>query len=511
MDIIHAILSLISYLLLFFFLFLFFFILKIFTGKSIYNLEYAPVKGTIFHQLLYFKKMYDYQIKVTLKQPTYRLLALTRSDIFTSDTRNIEHIAKSNYQKYSKGKFREEIVADLWGEGIFAVDGDKWRQQRKLVVSEFSTRAVRDFSCNVFKKNAAKLVRAVSKLTSSGQAIPIEDMVIQSSFHSLFEVGLGIDLNCMEKLSDEGTIFMKAFDVANELVFTRFYNPFWKLQRFLNVGSEAVLKKNVKIVDNFVYNVINAKKELLALKPDSNVKGDLLSRLLVESTKNPKLMTDKYLRDIVLNMIIAGKDSTSVALSWFFYILCTNPLIQEKIAKEVIDITNSEGITAGVDEFLSAITPATLEKMHYLHATLTETLRLYPPIPMDSRRAEEDDILPDGHKVKKGDEINYVTYAMARLPYIWGEDAGSFRPERWLKDGVFQPESPFKFVTFHAGPQICLGKDFTYLQMKMYSVALIRYFRFKLADGMHNITYKTSFALRTSKHLYLCAVPRISK
>lgn len=91
----------------------------------------------------------------------------------------------------------------------------------------------------------------------------------KGSFHSLFEVGLGIDLNHMEKLSDEGTIFAKAFDDANELVFTRFFYPvIWELQRFLNIGSEAVFKKNVKIVDNFVYNVINTKRELLAMNPD---------------------------------------------------------------------------------------------------------------------------------------------------------------------------------------------------------------------------------------------------
>ncbi|XWS77166.1 hypothetical protein CRYUN_Cryun01aG0238300 [Craigia yunnanensis] len=510
MDIIHTIFWLISYLLLFFFVILLFFIIKIFTGKSINDPDYVPVKGTIFDQLLYFDKIYDYQIKVTQKQPTYRLLGLTRSDIFTSDTRNIEHIVKTNVHKYAKGKYREDVVADLWGEGIFAVDGDKWRHQRKLVVSEFSARVVKDFSCSVFRKHAVTLVRAVSKLAASGQVIPIQDMVIKCSFNSVFEVGLGIDLNCIERLNDEGTNFAKAFDEANELVFTRFFYPFWKLQRFLNIGSEAVFKKNVKLVDNFVYNVINTKKELLALKPDWNVKGDILSRLLMESKKNPKIMTDKYLRDIILNIIIAGKDSTAVALTWFFYMLCKNPLIQEKIAEEVLDITNSKGNTDDAEEFLTTITATTLEQMHYLHATLTETLRLYPPIPMDSRRAEEDDVLADGHKVKKGDEISYVTYAMARLPYIWGEDAESFRPERWLKDGVFQPESPFKFVTFHAGPQICLGKEFTYQQMKMYSIALIRYFRFKLADDMEDLTYKTSFSLQMNTNFYLCAVPRIS-
>lgn len=79
----------------------------------------------------------------------------------------------------------------------------------------------------------------------------------------------------------------------------------------------------------------------------------------------------------------------------------------------------------------------------------------------DGRHAEADDILPDGFKLKKGDAVFYIAYAMGRMHHIWGEDAGEFRPERWLKNGIFQPESPFKFVSFHVGniiPEQNIGK-----------------------------------------------------
>jgi hypothetical protein len=67
----------------------------------------------------------------------------------------------------------------------------------------------------------------------------------------------------------------------------------------------------------------------------------------------------------------------------------------------------------------------------------------------DGRCSEIDDILPDGYRVKKGDGVYYMAYAMGRMPYIWGGDAEEFRPERWLKNGIFQHESPFKFIAFH--------------------------------------------------------------
>jgi hypothetical protein len=67
----------------------------------------------------------------------------------------------------------------------------------------------------------------------------------------------------------------------------------------------------------------------------------------------------------------------------------------------------------------------------------------------DGRCSEMDGILPDGYRVKKGDGVSYMAYAMGRMPYIWGGDAEEFRLERWLKNGIFQPESPFKFIAFH--------------------------------------------------------------
>ncbi|KAF3776279.1 hypothetical protein EJ110_NYTH48647 [Nymphaea thermarum] len=127
------------------------------------------------------------------------------------------------------------------------------------------------------------------------------------------------------------------------------------------------------------------------------------------------------------------------------------------------------------------------------------------------KSACKDDILPDGFKVKKGDGVNYVTYAMGRMKYIWGDGAEDFRPERWLQDGVFKPESPFKFPAFHvskAGPRTCLGKDFAYRQMKIVTALLTAFFRFKLKDPSKEVTYKTTLTLHLDQGLHVRAVHR---
>ncbi|CAN6729151.1 unnamed protein product [Malus baccata var. baccata] len=436
-----------------------FLLLKIFTGKSIRNPIYPPVKGTVFDQLFYFNKLYDYQT---------------------------EHVLKTNFAKYSKGKYNQDIVSDVFGQGIFVVDGEKWKQQRKLASFEFLTRVLRDFSCSVFRRNFAKLVRVVSEILGSKQSF---DM--QMHVDSIIKVAFGIDLNCLEGLSEERTAFMKAFDDSTALSYWRYVDPFWKLKRVLNIGSEAALRKNVRIMDDFVHQLTKSKRTLVTGKTDANDREDILSRFLLESEKDPEKMNDTYLRDIILNFMIAGKDTSANTLSWFLYMLTKNPLIQEKVAQEVDK--------ANIDELARNITDANLDKMHYLHATTTETLR---------RCAEVDDILPDGFRLRKGDGVYYMAYAMGTMSYIWGEDAEDFRPERWLKNGIFQPESPFKFVAFHAGPQICPGKDFAYRQMKIVSTALFFFFRFKLTDETKNVTYRTMFTLHMDGGLPLRATPR---
>ncbi|KAJ4970483.1 hypothetical protein NE237_003582 [Protea cynaroides] len=494
----------------FFLVFIFFcvLLLRIFTGKSLKHPQYPPVVGTVFHQLLYFDRLYDYHIDVARKHRTFRLLAPAQSEIYTTEPRNVEHILKTKFDSYSKGSYHTEILGDLFGHGIFNADGDSWRQQRKIASFEFSTRVLRDFSCEVFRRKAAKLAEIILGFGTMNQTFDIQDLLMRFSLDSIFKVGFGVDLNCLEGSSEEGRKFSKAFDDSNQFAYWRYVDPFWKLKRILNLGSEGVMKKNIKIMDDFVFGVIKNKRKQMFEQQNYNDREDILSRFLVASKEAPMSMTDQYLRDIILNFMIAGKDTSAGTLSWFFYLLCKHPLIQEKVAEEVREIINCENKT-NIDDVASCLTYTALEKMHYLHAAVTETLRLYPAVPRDGRCAERDDVLPDGFRVKKGDDVNYIGYAMGRMTYIWGEDAEDFRPERWLDNGLFRPESPFKFVSFHAGQRLCLGKEFAYRQMKIAAMVLLHFFRFRLADEKKPVTYKTVLTLHIDGGLHLNAMPRI--
>lgn len=95
-------------------------------------------------------------------------------------------------------------------------------------------------------------------------------------------------------------------------------------------------------------------------------------------------MNDRYLRDIVLSFLIAGKDTTGDTLSWFFYMLCKNPVVQDKIAFEIRESVEWVQEDNNMEMFTARLKQGAIDKMHYLHAAITETLRLYPGVPVVS-------------------------------------------------------------------------------------------------------------------------------
>ncbi|PRQ59920.1 putative abieta-7,13-dien-18-ol hydroxylase [Rosa chinensis] len=472
------------------------------------NKRYPPVAGTVLHQVIHFPRLHHYHTELACKYKTYRILDLFKYAVYTIDPANVEYMLKTNVANYGKGLYLHSILSDVLGDGIFAVDGDKWRHQRKASSSQFSTKVLRDFSSEIFRTNGVKLAGIIHQAATSNKSMDIQDLFIKSTLDSIVKILLDIDLGTMSGTNNEENIrFSNAFDDANEATLHRISDIFWKIKRFLNIGREAVLRKNMEVVDHFIYKLINRKIETLHNSENDELcikKRDFISRLLETRETDPK-----YLRDMVLSFIVAGKDTTASALSWFFYMMCKHLDIQEKIAEEVREVTGLNS-TSSADEVAANLTEEALSKMQYLHAALTETLRLYPTVPLDARVCFSDDTWPDGLSVKKGELIVYQPYSMGRMEFIWGDDAEEFRPERWLdKNGNFQEESPFKFIAFNAGPRICLGKEYSYIQLKIFSAMLISNYIFKVTDEKKVVNYKTMVTLHIDGGLHVDAFPRV--
>ncbi|RRT80227.1 hypothetical protein B296_00012641 [Ensete ventricosum] len=432
--------------------------------RSSSSSRYPPVAGTVFHQALNYRRLHDYHTQLSRKHKTFRLLSPLCHHIYTVDPTVVEHILKGNFENYGKVRSYDRQQQTKSGASV-DLDGDKWRHQRKLASFGFSTKAIKDFSGAVFRSNAAKLAHLIASYANSNEKFEIQvstqvscvclrsellvirkcqqGLFMKSTMDSIFRTAFGVELNCLGASDHAGSEFAKAFDASGEIITLRYINVFWKIMRFLNIGSEATLKKKIKVVDDFVYKLIHLRIQQIS------------------STSNDSV------REYILLRTLQSLHSTASTLSWFFYLICKNPSVQEKIYREVMEVIEASE-DAAFDAFSRNINDESLNNMHYLHAALSETLRLYPVAPIV---CFSDDILPGGYNVRKGDIVFYQAYAMGRMEYLWGEDAEIFRPERWLDDdGIFQPQNPYKFSAFQVRKQF----EYYYRTLCFISILLIR-------------------------------------
>ncbi|XP_020531001.1 cytochrome P450 86A22-like [Amborella trichopoda] len=204
--------------------------------------------------------------------------------------------------------------------------------------------------------------------------------------------------------------------------------------------------------------------------------GDLMSSYMSSNSS----LSDTFLRDIAMNFLSAGRDTSGVALSWFFWLIFESPHTEANILEELRNVLHGR-------------TRVPLEDLHrlmYLHAALYETLRLYPPVPIHHKAAVHNDTT-----VKAGTIILYSIYSMARMEWIWRKDCREFRLERWIgEDGALKPGLVFKFMTFNAGPRSCLGQDMAFTLMKIAVATILANFQVVVVEGQ-NVSPKTSMIL----------------
>lgn len=426
-----------------------------------------------------FDNLCDWYTHLLKKSPTGTIHIHVLGNIITSNPENVEHILKTRFHNYPKGRPFTAILGDLLGRGIFNVDGDTWRFQRKMASMELGSVSVRSHALEVvaaeIQTRLIPLLASVSGKQSNDGVLDLQDVFRRFSFDSISNFSFGLDPGCLEPSLPESK-FAAAFDAASKLSAERAMTSspmFWKIKRFFNVGSEKQLKEAVRTIDDLAKQMIEQRRE----KGGFAAKNDLLSRFMAT------VDDDRYLRDIVVSFLLAGRDTISSGLTSLFYLLSKHPEVTRAIREELDRVMGRAGGEGeGEGEGVAIASFGQMQEMPYLHAVLYETMRLSPPVQFDSKFCQDDDVLPDGTLVKSGTRVTYHPYAMGRMESIWGPDCLDFKPERWLKKGVFSPESPYKYPVFQAGERVCLGKELALVEMKCVAAALIRRFDIRVSQ-----------------------------
>ncbi|CAO3640774.1 unnamed protein product [Cunninghamella blakesleeana] len=433
-----------------------------------------------------FVEFFDMQNELTWTSTT-----IGKNRQFVSiDPINIQYVLKGNFANYIKGPDFHSSMNDLLGDGIFNTNGSNWKTQRKNASHIFTVNNFKDDFLKIFIQEINYMMEHVwDKAVENNHIVDFHDIMHKFTLDSFVLLGFGADIN---GLGAKNKIpFAEAFDESQRNTFQRFINPFWptteKLANTLMPWRKN-MNSNIEIINNFVYKIINQRRNQIN---KGKIYKDLLSRFIdCSMVYHDKPYTDKELRDIVLNFIIAGRDTTAQALSWCFFMVLSHPNVENKLLNEIEEYINDE-ILCNYTSLYNAI-----NKMKYAHAVFYETLRLYPPVPLNQKYALKDDVLPSGgHHIKKGECFTWNAYCMGRMKVIWGEDAKKFNPDRWFNaDGILRNESQYKWASFHGGPRACLGQKLATLEALVTMILLLRKYKFSLVENQ-NIKYQVSLTL----------------
>lgn len=425
--------------------------------------------------------------------PSFRLHGWTFSStglfgeeaILTADPENFRAIFASKFKDFVTGDRRAGAFGYMVGKCIFTTDGAFWEHSRALFRPHFLTGQINDLEAT--ERAIQDLLQALPVPCSVDGRSWTREIDLMDLFHR-FTLDTGTEFlfgaNVKSQLAaipgalpntavDDVTRvaadnagddmnFTEAFHIASVEVTKRA-----KLQSLYWLADSKKARRAVqylqRFIDHLVENtlaktkVINEKDQEKSIDQDGQRQHRekfTLLEALAQDTQDPI-----ELRDQVLFMLVAARDTTAALLSWIFLMLAKHPTIFNTLRTAILKDFGTEASSDGAAT--NPITFNSLKKCRYLQYVMYETLRVYPPGPLNSRVAARDTTLPigggaDGKSpvaVRKGQTVMMCVYAMQRRTDLWGDDAEVFRPERW--EGR---KTDWTFLPFSGGPRICLGR-----------------------------------------------------
>ncbi|KAI9677287.1 MAG: hypothetical protein M1829_002629 [Trizodia sp. TS-e1964] len=352
---------------------------------------------------------------------------------------------------------RRPGLLPMLGEGIFTQDGRPWKHSREVLRRQF-VRIHQYPNLEAFGEHVENLI---SNLSSTSGVVDLQPHLFRFTLATTTALIFGEPVFALP--GEETDTFEKAFDYASYISAIRIrladFEWLWKPAKFR--AACAVVKK---YASHFVQ---------LALEDMKNNGEEAASEKYAFIIDLYKDLQDPVLvRDQLVNVLIAGRDTTGCLMSWAFFLLVRHPEALTRVRDEI------QSVTGGSTE----LTRAHIRNMKYLKCVIDETQRLYPQLPVNVRVANRTTFLPSGGGpdgkspvlIPKGTGVGYSVYHMHRLKSSYGEDANSFRPERWL--GQELENIGWGFMPFHGGPRICLGKDFALTEASYAIVRIIQAF-----------------------------------
>lgn len=362
-----------------------------------------------------------------------------RTAYFINDPAAVRHILVRRHTRYEKGPGFERVKM-LLGNGLIVSNGDVWRRSRTMIQPAFKVQNVHRLM-QVMVDCSEKRAAAWSQAAERGELINITQETSDFALELILVSIFGADYE--NKLLADGD------------------NPFDFLSKDSTRDLSVVMK--VRKLREQLLDIIAARRE------HDDDEFDFLSMYMQARDKQGNPFSDKELLDELMTLIVAGFETSANTLNWVWYLLAHNPSVEQRLIGEALQqLPDDDRLNA---EHTSA--------MVYTQQVLEETLRLYPPVWLFTRRAIEADEL-EVFGVPVGADIYLSPYILHRTEKYWPQP-DRFDPDRFAGDTATRKDRPY--FPFSLGPRRCLGEYFSFLEMKLHLGMLLPRFQLQAVDS----------------------------
>ncbi len=389
------------------------------------------------------------------------------------------HVLIRNARNYGKGPQIAKLRR-IAGDGVFFVDGDDWRRQRKMIVPAFQRAKIEALVPHLVG-GADELVLRWTRQHGNGIAFDASPDFSKAALDMVCRAMFGTDAR-----ADADTFHGHATFAASYAQYL--FEHIFPVPRWIPTARNLRMKQALVWVRGFVREMI-AQHRALASLPD-----DLLGLLLrARDEETGAALSDAELSDELMTFVNAGHETTAVTLSWALYEIGRDAELRARLEAEVDAQLGREKPTL-----------ASLARLELLGRTIREVLRVHPPgwaIPRQALARDE----VDGVLIPKGATVMIAVYHLHRHREFW-RDPERFDPERWL-EASGEPRYPFAYLPFGLGGRRCVGEEFALLEVRTVLARLLQHFRFEV-DAAHPVVARPQLTLKPAHGVRVRIAPR---
>lgn len=389
-----------------------------------------------------------------------RFRLVNREAWLLSGPEAVERVLVDNHRSYVKHTFFWRKVEAIFGRGLLTNEGDAWLRQRRLAQPAFHHARIADYAAIMVDYTLDRVAG-----WEDGEERDVRAEMTSITFRvvakTLFDA----------EVSGDVAEIAAAFDTGIEEIARRIRRPVL-LPDWVPTRGNRRYRSAVRRMDRLVYRIIDEHR-------DGRDRGDLLSALMQVEDEEGRPMSDEQLRDETITMLLAGHETTALALTWTWFLVSRHPEVAERLEAEVDAL---DGRPPVIDD---------LPRLPFTERVVKESLRLYPPAYSFGREALEDDEIA-GWPVAAGTTLFVFPWVLHRDPRLFPEPL-RYDPDRWTDD--FERTLPrLAYLPFGSGPRMCIGREFARMELVLIVAAIAQ--RFRLEWGAEPPVPMASITLR---------------